>query len=69
MYKIFLFRNKKNYPGIILKIVPYLMLWSHYLSQEEEASVQITEKGGHQSKVDLMWTKDDIGTIDYVSPS
>ena len=45
------------------------MIVSICLIQEEEASVQITEKGGHQSKVDLMWTKDDIGTIDYVSPS
>ena len=36
------------------------------LYQEEETSIQITEKGGHQAKLDLVWTKDDIATVDYV---
>ena len=36
------------------------------LYQEEETSVQITEKGGHQAKLDLVWTKDDIATVDFV---
>ena len=36
------------------------------LYQEEETSVQVTEKGGHQAKFDLVWTKDYITTVDYV---
>ena len=36
------------------------------LYQEEETSVHITEKDGHQAKLDLVWTKDDIATVDYV---
>lgn len=34
--------------------------------QEETATVQVTEKGGNQSQMDVFWTKDDLKEIDQV---
>ncbi|XP_064594320.1 ATP-dependent RNA helicase DHX29-like [Liolophura sinensis] len=42
---------------------PYSLRMDSIL-QEEEASVSVTEKGGGQQKVDLVWTKEDFFSID-----
>ncbi|KAL4233235.1 ATP-dependent RNA helicase dhx29 [Mactra antiquata] len=39
------------------------------LVQEESTSLNITERGGNQTQVDVFWTKDDISTIDLTNLS
>ncbi|XP_053396907.1 ATP-dependent RNA helicase dhx29-like [Mercenaria mercenaria] len=47
---------------------PYSLKQSQ-LVQEESATINITEKGGNQSQVDVFWTVDDISTIDQTNLS
>ncbi|WAR09346.1 DHX29-like protein [Mya arenaria] len=50
--------------GYVLDDDSHYALNQSQLVQEESASLTVTEKGGNQSQLNAVWSKDDIGRID-----